>query len=37
MAHNKAAVQQILDKAKADGRLAKISQKWLGTGLPADL
>jgi polar amino acid transport system substrate-binding protein len=32
-----AAVDAAIAKAKADGRLAKISQKWLGTGLPADL
>jgi len=32
-----AAVNDALAKAKADGSLAKISQKWLGTGLPADL
>ena len=32
-----AAIDAAIAKAKADGRLAKISQKWLGTGLPADL
>ncbi|APV50225.1 amino acid ABC transporter substrate-binding protein [Betaproteobacteria bacterium GR16-43] len=32
-----AAVDAAIAKAKADGRLAKISQKWLGAGLPADL
>lgn len=32
-----AAVNDALAKAKKDGSLAKVSQKWLGTGLPADL
>ncbi|QJR15890.1 transporter substrate-binding domain-containing protein [Usitatibacter palustris] len=32
-----AAVNAAIAKAKTDGSLAKISQKWLGTGLPADL
>jgi polar amino acid transport system substrate-binding protein len=31
------AVNAAIAKAKTDGSLAKISQKWLGTGLPADL
>lgn len=32
-----AAVNAAIAKAKTDGSLAKIAQKWLGTGLPADL
>ena len=32
-----AAVNAAIAKSKADGRLAAISQKWLGAGLPADL
>jgi polar amino acid transport system substrate-binding protein len=32
-----AAVNAAIAKSRADGRLAAISQKWLGAGLPADL
>jgi polar amino acid transport system substrate-binding protein len=32
-----AKLDDIIDKARADGRLDKIAQKWLGQPLPKDL